>query len=110
VPFSLLTLAAVNQSSLIGSTDSQNLANPAPGSGLLHFMPALIANESTIRGRLRGIWVPSNTHAGVALGTDYASVTGMPSGSVLTALRHNGGNSASVAADGHVFVESVLEW
>lgn len=85
-----------------------DIANPAPGSGLVQWLPAFVVSENTLRGRFPGLHVSINNFTGVAAGTEYASPPGAPSGAVLVTLRcrvsGNGGD------DGHVFVDRVTPW
>lgn len=91
-----------------------SVASPSPGGGQEYFVPALIACENTIRGTLRGVFMPISSLAGVAMGTDRIAPPGRPEGSVLTVVRHNTGtedtHATSGNSDGHAAVESALDW
>lgn len=92
---------------VVGS--SSGLTNPSPGSGLVHYMPAFIAGESTIRGRLRGAYVALNSHAGVAAGTDVVNPPGLAA--TITAMRHYAFQSGSITTgDGHLYIDRTSAW
>ena len=92
-----------------GSTN--NLVASSPGGAAEYWYPALIGCENTIRGRLRGVYIPANRLDGVAAGLDREDAVGLPANSRLTIVRHNttwGGFFAQY--DGHLGVESRLGW
>lgn len=85
------------------------LTNPALGSSLNFFTPAHIVAESTLRGRLRGIYMPLNDHTGVALGTDVVNPPGLTA--TLTALRHCSATvDSNFNTDGHLYVDTTSGW
>lgn len=86
-----------------------NLARPAPGSGLSHWVAGMICAEVTVRGIARGLYCPLNDFSGVAIGTEYASPPGLPSG-VLVTMRHNAQSSATTFGDGHIMIDRVGPW
>lgn len=105
---SIPTLASVAADG-IGTTNSGQLAYSAPGSGLQMWTPAFLAAESTLRGTLRGIYVPLNTFAGVAIGTDIVNPPGITG--VITTLRHNSFNNNNAAStDCHLHVDITNAW
>lgn len=107
----LAVLASSDVGSVIGSSGSQSMAASSPGGGQVYWLPGLMAAEGTLRGTMRGLYVPINSLAGVAAGTDYSSAVGRPAGSVLTVVRHFcTANGSSAQYDGHFAVESALEW
>lgn len=104
----LVVPGKTNSAIPIGASNG-SLANPAPGSSLNYWVPALIVNESTIRGILRGIYVPLNDYAGVAFGTDVVNPPGLTA--TLTTLRHcSNTNTSNGNTDGHLHVDTTSEW
>lgn len=94
------------ESSAVGGT---GLANPPPGSGLQFWSAATIVSENEFRGRLRGIYAPETSFAGVAIGTDIVNPPGLSS--TLTTLRHNAyANTGEAEADGHMHADTTSEW
>lgn len=85
VPASLASIGLSNAAT-IGSS-STGIADPAPGIGGRVYLPALIVNESTVRGRLRGLFTPLNNLSGVTGGALDTAPAGRPVGSVLTIFR-----------------------
>jgi hypothetical protein len=93
----------------IGATGDSQLSYSAPGSGLQMWTPAFIAAEATLRGRLRGLYAPLNTFAGVAIGTDVVNPPGITG--TITTLRHNSfSNNNPPSTDCHMHVDSTNEW
>lgn len=104
--------AASSNTTAIGGDHSSNIANPSPGGANEYWVPALIGCEGTLRGVMRGLYMPLSSLADVASGTDRASASGRPSGSVLTIMRHhcNANDVTGTPADAHAGVESALGW
>ncbi len=104
----LAKLASGASSAPVG-TVLNSLANPNPGTGLVYWLPAIIGLESAIRGVMRGLYVPQNSHRGVAMGTDVVNPPGLTA--TLTTLRHcsdtTGFNDNS---DGHIHVDYTSAW
>lgn len=95
--------------------DGSAIANPSPSSGNLYFMPGIIIRESTVRGRMRGVYLPVGRLGGVVSGTEYAGVTGLPANSRVTVMRHNTHSFYSVAtgldtACCAAAIENFLDW
>lgn len=115
VSFSLPSLATGNAATSGGGVSGQQmggtaspLADPAAGTGLRVFMPALIGAEGMIRGRMRGLYVPLNNLSAVTDGTYETAPAGVASGSKLCILRAlNGGGTG---ATGALAVETGLSW
>lgn len=85
------------------------MANPSLGSSLLFYMPAFIVAEGAIRGRLRGVHVPLNTHAGVAAGTEIVNPPGLTA--TLVAFRHFCTTTGSgTTTDGHLYIDRTSVW
>jgi hypothetical protein len=85
------------------------LANPAPGSNDEFWQGvAPIICETTIRGFLRGIYVPLCNMTNVAAGTQRSGVAGLPSGHLLTVVRS--GSIVGGGLHGGVGIESALAW
>lgn len=104
----LIVPGKVNGAVPIGAAND-SLANPAPGSGLLFWVPGLIASELTVRGRLRGIYAPLSDHTGVAMGTDVVNPPGLSA--TITALRHCSYTDTSNGnTDGHLHVDTTSAW
>lgn len=88
---------------------SSAIARPSPGSSLSYFYPAIIAIESSIRGRMRGLYVPQNDWSGVSAGFEVVDPPGLTG--TLMALRHNiDPITYSDANDGHIFVDITNAW
>jgi len=88
---------------------SSAIARPSPGSSLSYFYPAIIAIESSIRGQMRGLYVPQNDWSGVAAGFEVVDPPGLTG--TLMALRHNiDPITYSGANDAHVFVDITNAW
>lgn len=101
-------LSDVTTDTPIGSSSSAT-ARPSPGSSLSYFHPAIIGIESSIRGRLRGIYVPQNDWSGVAAGFEVVNPPGLTG--TLVALRHNSHQvTYASTVDGHIFVDVTNGW
>lgn len=101
-------LSDVTTNTPIGSSSSAT-ARPSPGSSLSYFHPAIIGIESSIRGRLRGIYVPQNDWSGVDAGFEVVNPPGLTG--TLVALRHNSHPIAYASTvDGHIFVDVTNGW
>lgn len=72
------------------------------------FIPALVAAEGVVRGRMRGLYLPVHNIYSVVIAGDYESVaSGLPSGSRLAyANSHTGGT----IGEGVFAVETGLGW
>ncbi|MGN6518773.1 MAG: hypothetical protein ACTHK2_05030 [Dokdonella sp.] len=89
-----------------GITGGGNMmADGSPGSNERSFFPALIAAESSIRGRLRGLYFALNNLTGTAVFTDIPGASGLPAGSVLKL-----GGVAASGNPGRVAIEAALAW
>lgn len=105
-----ISLPSLSAGVSIGAASVGALARPTPGSGLDLWVPAVIANEATIRGVMRGLYAPINNWAGTAMGTERSAPPGLPSG-VLVALRHNSNStSGSTTSDCYQWVDRVGPW
>lgn len=96
-------------SSTIGS--SQNaIARPAPGSGLDMWVRGMLCAEASVRGLMRGLYLPLHDCSSLSIGTEFSAPPGAPD-AVLVTLRHNTQSaSTSSTTDGHVFVDRVGPW
>lgn len=85
--------------------------DPDPATGLRFFAPAFVACEGTLRGRLRGLYVPLNDLGGVANGTIESAAAGLPVGSQLMILRCVTFPTFSGRSDdGRFALETGLDW
>lgn len=83
--------------------------NPAAGSSLEMWQgSAPIISESTIRGFLRGIYLPLSSLTAVPPGTIRANVANLPSGHQFVIARS--GSKSTTAAPGGLGIEIALEW
>lgn len=94
---------------VIGAS-AHSIAASAPGSGLAHWVPAMLTAEGTIRGFLRGIYAPLTSRYGVAMGTAVVDPPGL-TGTLREMLHYAHANSATVANyDGHISVLADQPW
>lgn len=73
-------------------------------------LPALIVDDETIRGRMRGLYAPQNdltTNGGTPMGSE---ITPYLSGSVLNLVTLAGAPSGTAAGNGRLFVETTKSW
>lgn len=82
------------------------MADPSPGSLERFFVPCIAAENSTLRGRFRGLYAPLNNLSAVARGTVFSNPAGLPGGSTLLHCPM-GVTSTNVGA---LAVESALAW
>jgi len=82
------------------------VADPSPGGANRYFARAAIVNEGTIRGFLRGLYVPISNLTSLANGTVISGASGLASGSNLILLR----GSSNTPADARVAIETSLSW
>ena len=96
-------------SSPIGS--SQNaIARPAPGSGLDMWIKGMLCAEASVRGVMRGLYLPLHDCSSLSIGTEFSAPPGAPDAMLVT-LRHNTQSASTLATtDGHVFVDRVGPW
>lgn len=96
-------------SSAIGS--SQNaIARPAPGSGLDMWINGLLCAEASVRGVMRGLYLPLHDCSSLSIGTEFSAPPGAPD-AVLVTMRHITQSASTLATtDGHVFVDRVGPW
>jgi len=88
---------------------ASTIARPSPGSSLSYFYPAIIGIESSIRGQMRGLYVPQNDWSGVSAGFEVVDPPGLTG--TLMALRHNiNAVTYSAVNDGHIFVDITNAW
>lgn len=59
------------------------MADPAAGTGLRLYHPAMVGSEGVIRGRLRGLYVPLNNLLAQAFGAVDSTPANMPPGTAL---------------------------
>lgn len=91
----------------IGTNGS--IANPSPGSSLNYWIPGIIVTQSSFRGRMRGIYLPLNSHVGVAIGTEVVNPPGLTG--TIVAMRHNSdANGASAVHDCHFHIDKTNAW
>ena len=88
---------------------SSAISNPSLGSGLNFYQPGIICAEATVRGRMRGVYVPLNSHAGVAAGTEITNPPGL-TGTIVAMRHYSSQNAAVTASDGHVYVDRSSAW
>lgn len=94
-------------SNSIGSSNA--IVRPSPGTSLSYFYPAFIGIESSIRGQMRGLYVPQNDWSGVDAGFEVVNPPGLTG--TLMALRHNiQAYSYSSIYDAHIFVDITNAW
>jgi len=111
INFGLAVMTHPNSSGVpIGATNSTvMLANPSPGSGLLYFHPAFVCAESSVRGVMRGVYCPLNTHYGSTWQAEIVNPPGF-SGTLMT-LKHNvNGLFGGANVEGHIFVDISNAW
>lgn len=107
VRIGLATFGLVNDGVAIGT--SAAIARPSPGSSLSYFYPAFIGIESSIRGQMRGLYVPQNNWGGVDAGFEVVNPPGLAG--TLMALRHNiNPITYSTINDAHIFVDITNAW
>lgn len=87
------------------------MSDPGPGTGLRHFMPAFIGAEGTVRGALRGLYVPLNNLAdNVTNGENIASPAGLPAESTLKMVRAVFGQISPYNRVGALGIEIGIDW
>lgn len=107
VRIGLATFGLVNDGLAIGTSNA--IARPSPGSSLSYFYPAFIGIESSIRGQMRGLYVPQNNWGGVDAGFEVVDPPGFTG--TLMALRHNiNPITYSTTNDAHIFVDITNAW
>lgn len=107
VRIGLATFGLVNDGIAIGTSSA--IARPSPGSSLSYFYPAFIGIESSIRGQMRGLYVPQNNWGGVDAGFEVVNPPGLAG--TLMALRHNiNPITYSTTNDAHIFVDITNAW
>lgn len=104
IPAAIAGLFMPNQQAFAGTL--AQIADPAPGSSGRFYIPGMLLNENTIRGVLRGFYVPLNNLAAVASGTIDTSPIGQPIGSALVILSAEQGSGATA----RIAIESALAW
>lgn len=93
----------------IGTTTDPYIARPSPGGSLSYYYPAVIAGESTIRGRMRGLYLPANTGYGLTWQAEIVDPPGLTG--TLMVLKHNGnGLFGGSNVEGHMFVDITNAW
>jgi len=108
VRIGLAVFGTMSDSAGIG-TSNGSTARPSPGSSLSYFYPAFIGIESSIRGQMRGLYVPQNDWSGVSAGFEVVDPPGLTG--TLMALRHNIHSvTYSAVYDGHIFVDITNAW
>lgn len=86
------------------------IARPAPGSGLDMWLKGMLCAEASVRGVMRGLYLPLHDCSSLSIGTEFSAPPGAPD-AVLVTLRHNTQSASTGAAtDGHVFVDRVGPW
>jgi len=107
VRIGLATFGLVNDGIAIGTSSA--IARPSPGSSLSYFYPAFIGIESSIRGQMRGLYVPQNNWGGVSAGFEVVNPPGFVG--TLMAFRHNiNPVTYSTTNDAHIFVDITNAW
>ena len=86
------------------------LSDPSPGAGKRYYIPAIVICESTIRGRLRGVYLPLNNVSSVARGTVDSNAVGLPTGSALIIMKASAYLGGGTSYAGRCGVESALAW
>jgi hypothetical protein len=97
----------------VGTQSASPLPNSSVGGGHEYWLPAIVAESATIRGRLRGLYVPVSRMGSVATFAARDDMPWAPAGSRVIVARHSSHavfaeyGSDSLAAVG---VETALEW
>lgn len=87
------------------------MVDPGPGTSLRHFMPAFVGSEGTIRGVLRGLYVPLNNLVdNVTNGENIASPAGLPIESTLKMIRAQWGEIPTFNRVGALGIEIGIDW
>lgn len=108
-PVRTALMSPVNSVGQYVGASSSSMVYPSLGSSLLFYMPAIICSEGTLRGRMRGVYIPLNNHATVAAGTEIVNPPGF-TGTLVT-FRHfctTNGNTAT--NDGHFHIDKTGAW
>ncbi len=104
---------------ILGGADHQlgssfaPLATPSPGGGNEYWHAAWIAENGTLRGRLRGVYVPISALNATVIGTTRTGMPWAPSGSDVIVGRHSSHSyyttysSETLSGFG---IETALEW
>lgn len=109
-PIRAATAFFTTSSGAIGASSTPSIARPAPGTGLDMWIQAWISTESTVRGRMRGLYAPLHDSSGIAIGTEFSAPPGMPS-AVLVAMAHGTNTSGTTTTSaGRMFVDRVGPW
>lgn len=96
-----------------GTTNTANIAAPSPGGGHEYWINAMIADSSTIRGRLRGIQLPITQMGTVPTFTARDDMPWAPAGNRMIIARHSAHQTVSQYSSnnlGAAAIETALEW